>query len=129
MTQITSFIADRLEGFALRELAAVRRQPSLRHIKSRKSRQHRETPQAHANSIADVLSEASTDTESAESALNLAACLKDARTDGFKPRITRAGDGFTVRAGRASSTVTISTRQMAIVQRVIALANDRECVA
>jgi hypothetical protein len=114
-------------GFVMEELRAVRNSPYQRH---RRARRHRETPAAHANSIADVLSEAAERGEAEPAAaVNLAACLKDARTDGLPARISTRGDAVTVKAGRATRRLELTEAQTQIVQRVIMLASDRERAA
>jgi hypothetical protein len=129
---MTLAINQLFTGFVMDELRAVRNSPYQRH---RRARRHRETPQAHANSIADVLSEAAENGEAEPAAalnlaaLNLAACLKDARTDGLPARISTRGDAVTVKAGRATRRLELTEAQTQIVQRVIMLASDRERAA
>jgi hypothetical protein len=124
---MTLAINQLFTGFVMDELRAVRNSPYQRH---RRARRHRETPAAHANSIADVLSEAAERGEAEPAAaVNLAACLKDARTDGLPARISTRGDAVTVKAGRATRRLELTEAQTQIVQRVIMLASDRERAA
>jgi hypothetical protein len=124
---VTIAIGHLFSGFVMEELRAVRNSPHQRH---RRARRHRETPAAHANSIADVLSEAAERGEAEPAAaVNLTACLKDARTDGLPARISTRGDAVTVKAGRATRRLELTEAQKQIVQRVIMLASDRERAA
>jgi hypothetical protein len=124
---MTLALNHRISPFMVSELRAVRNSPHQRH---RRARMHRETPQAHANSIADVLSDAAENGEAEPAAaLNLAACLKDAQTDGLPARISTRGDAVTVKAGRATRRLELTEAQTQIVQRVIMLASDRERAA
>lgn len=127
---MTIAITQLFTGFVMNELRDVRNSPHRRHIAARKARHHRETPSAHANSIMDVLSEAAENGEAEPAAaVNLAACLKDARTDGLPARILTSSDALYVQSGRVARRLPLTERQREIVRRVIALAADRECAA